>query len=198
MKIFRRKYDTFTDSRLVSNFLRNGSETAFRELYRRHTPKLYQLALRLLGGIEHDAEEAVQETWLNAVEAMPAFRWQAALRTWLTTITINSCRKRLRMRNLGMSYIEPEQLDKVPVAENLRFLQRIDLEQAIAALPDGYRAVLVLHDVEGYKHEEIAQMLEIAPGTSKSQLFHARKAIRKMLSESDSSKDEWKKNYQQD
>lgn len=186
MKIFNRYFGAFTDRQLVRIFLRTGNETAFRELYRRHTPKLYQLALRLLGGVEHETEEAVQETWLSAVEALPAFRWQAALRTWLTTIAVNNCRKCLRMKNRDMPNVEPERLDEFAAAGNSELLQRIDLEQAIAALPDGYRAVLVLHDVEGYKHEEIAQLLEISPGTSKSQLFHARKTVRKLLSESHS------------
>lgn len=166
-----------SDQSLAEALLRSGDERAFRELYGRHTPRLFQLVLRVVGGSEHDAEDVVQETWIRATEKLADFRWEAAFATWLTGIGLNVARGLLR-RNGRWTDLEgvPEPWRPPP-----RDGERIDLERAIALLPAGYRAVLVLHDVEGYKHEEIGELLGIAPGTSKSQLFHARKSLRQAL-----------------
>ncbi|HEY2956355.1 MAG TPA: RNA polymerase sigma factor [Candidatus Eisenbacteria bacterium] len=157
----------------------SGDERAFRELYRRHTPALYQLVLRMLGGMTADAEDVVQETWIRAVRQLTKFRWESSLRTWVSAIGLNLARETLRRR----ARTRTEELDKrlelrvAPVRDG----ERIDLERAIARLPNGYRTVLVLHDVEGYTHEEISRQLQIAVGTSKSQLFDARRAVRSLL-----------------
>jgi len=167
------------DRRLVSNFLARRDEHSFRVLYRRHTPALYQLALRLVGWNVQDAEEIVQDTWLRAIEALAEFRWESGLRTWLTGILINRSRELYRTRKKEQrTSIADELAVEVAVTENF---ERIDLEQVIAALPNGYRQVLVLHDIEGYTHEEIGRLLEIEAGTSKSQLSHARRAMRDSL-----------------
>jgi RNA polymerase sigma-70 factor (ECF subfamily) len=100
------------------------------------------------------------------------------LKTWLTGILINRVRELKREHN---RHNEEELPDEWPAAINARPGDRIDLEQAVARLPDGYRYVLVLHDVEGYTHEEISALLEISVGTSKSQLYHARRAVRAMF-----------------
>ncbi len=156
-----------------------GDEAAFRDLYRRHTPRLLQLALRLAGGDESDAEDVVQETWIRAAEKLDAFRWESAFGTWLHAIGVNvareSVRKRVRRREEAWPDEEP------PAAEPLDRLDAMDLERAIAALPAGYRTVLVLHDVEGFTHEAIAEQLGVTAGTTKSQLFWARRAIRALL-----------------
>lgn len=164
---------------MVRKFLSRRDESSFRELYRRHTPALYQLALRLAGWNVHEAEEVVQDTWVRAIEALAGFRWESSLRTWLCSIAINRCRElyRLRAKQSHALVIEPL-AEEIPHAENF---ERLDLEQAIAALPNGYRQVLVLHDVEGYTHEEISRLLEIEVGTSKSQLSRARHAVRESL-----------------
>jgi len=167
------------DRRLVRNFLVRRDEHAFRVLYQRHTPALYQLALRLVGWNVHKAEEIVQDTWLRAVEALAEFRWESGFRTWLSGILINRAREHNRTRKKEQHTIIADELAaEVAVTENF---ERIDLEQAIAELPNGYRQVLVLHDIEGYTHEEIGRLLEIGAGTSKSQLSHARRAMRDSL-----------------
>lgn len=168
-----------TDRQLVESIIASGDEVAFRELYRRHTPRLYQLLVRMLGGLEQDAEDVVQETWVRAVENASKFEWKSSFPSWLTGIGINRARELLRKRSRRPMFDLTEQSEPrtpvVPVGE------RVDLERALALLPDGYRTVLVLHDVEGFRHEEIAAQLGIATGTSKSQLFHARRHVRALL-----------------
>ncbi|MCI0696442.1 RNA polymerase sigma factor [candidate division KSB1 bacterium] len=179
MKILSRYLANLADRRLVSNFLARRDEPSFRELYHRHTPALYQLVLRLAGWNVHEAEEIVQDTWMRAIEALDGFRWESSLRTWLSGIAINRCRELYRQRARQSHEVMVEQLaQETSITENF---ERLDLEQAIAALPNGYRQVLVLHDVEGYTHEEISRMLEIEVGTSKSQLARARSSVREAL-----------------
>lgn len=157
-----------------------GDEGAFRQLYRRHTPRLHQLALRLLGGSEADAEDVVQDTWIKAVEKLDTFRWESAFGTWLHAIAVNVSREAARRRGRRQETEFPERMEPAAPAP-LERVEVMDLERAIAALPDGYRTVLVLHDVEGFTHEEIAEQLGIAAGTTKSQLFWARRAVRAQL-----------------
>ena len=157
-----------------------GDELAFRQLYRRHTPRLFQLVLRLVGGREADAEDAVQDTWLKASERLGTFRWECAFGTWLCAIGLNVVREQARRRSRRPEVDWPENHDP-PQAAPLARVDPMDLERAVGALPAGYRTVLVLHDVEGYTHEEIGTALGIAPGTSKSQLFWARQAVRSAL-----------------
>lgn len=159
-----------------------GDESAFRLLYRRHTPRLHQLALRLVGGTEADAEDVVQDTWIKAVEKLDSFRWESAFGTWLHAIAVNVAREAMRRRGRRQEVEFPELAEPASPAP-LDRVEVMDLERAIAALPDGYRTVLVLHDVEGYTHEEIAEQLGVAAGTTKSQLFRARRAIRTQLAD---------------
>ncbi|HKO98439.1 MAG TPA: sigma-70 family RNA polymerase sigma factor [Pyrinomonadaceae bacterium] len=163
------------DRVLVGRFMLTRDEATFRALYRRHTPALYPLALRLVGGSETEAEDAIQETWIRACKTLSVFEWKSTLRTWLSGILINRVREMhrdVRRRN------EEELLDECLNPTNARPGERIDLERAIARLSPGYRHVLVLHDIEGYTHEEVSAQLDISIGTSKSQLFHARRALR--------------------
>ncbi|HSL70694.1 MAG TPA: RNA polymerase sigma factor [Longimicrobiales bacterium] len=135
--------------------------------------------LRLLGGMDQDAEDVVQETWVRAVEGAARFEWKSSFPSWLTGIGINRAKELLRRRNQRPMFDLTEQnLPRAPIAP---LGERIDLERALALLPHGYRTVLVLHDIEGYRHEEIAERLGIATGTSKSQLFHARRYLRALL-----------------
>ena len=167
------------DRELVEAVVADGDERAFRELYRRHTPRLYQLILRMVGGVEQDAEDVVQETWVRAVDSAGKFEWKSSFPSWLTGIGINRAKELLRRRNRRPLFDLTEQME--PKAPTVPVGERIDLERALALLPDGYRTVLVLHDVEGFRHDEIAERLGIAAGTSKSQLFHARRYVRALL-----------------
>jgi RNA polymerase sigma factor (sigma-70 family) len=156
-----------------------GNEQAFRLLYRRHTPRLRHLLLRLLGEPRADAEDAVQETWMRAVAGLPRFRGDSAFGTWLVGIGVRTAGEALRRRYRRRESGDPEELAIAAPAAGAG--ERIDLERALAALPDRHRAVLVLHDVEGFTHEEIAARLGIPAGTSKAWLFRARRAVRAML-----------------
>ena len=161
----------------------SGDEAAFRQLYRRHTPRLLALVLRFLGGggNEADAEDVVQEAWVRAAGRLDQFRWEAAFGSWLSSIALNLAREQQRRHGRRKEVEWPEGRDEPPAVEPLSRVDTADLERAIAGLPTGYRTVLVLHDVEGYRHEEIADLLGVSVGTSKSQLFHARRAVRTQL-----------------
>jgi RNA polymerase sigma-70 factor (ECF subfamily) len=156
----------------------SGDEAAFRALYRRHTPALYRLALRLGGGDESWAEDLVQRAWIRAVEGLAGFGWRSAFRTWLSGIALNCAREQWRASRSSPEVDWNPDASAAPAADPGI---QIDLEWAIGRLPHGYRQVFVLHDVEGFTHEEIAGMLDIEPGTSKSQLFHARRQLRGLL-----------------
>lgn len=168
------------DRSLAGAVLARGDEAAFLALYRRHTPGLYRLALRLGAGDESWAEEVVQRSWIRAVEGLGGFEWRAAFRTWLSGIAVNCARELWRERRTDLE-IDASAEARVVAAVLPEPADRMDLERAIAALPPGARQVLVLHDVEGFTHEEIARMLSIEPGTSKSQLSHARRRMRERL-----------------
>jgi len=167
-----------SDRELAEALQLHGDERAFRELYRRHTPRLYQFVLRMLGGVEIDAEDVVQEAWIRATQRLGEFRWESSFSTWLTGIGLNLCRDLWRKRN-GRE-LDWEMVQE-PMASSSLNEERVDLERAIGLLPGGYRAVLILHDVEGCTHQQIGQRLGIAVGTSKSQLSCARKAMRELL-----------------
>jgi RNA polymerase sigma-70 factor (ECF subfamily) len=167
-----------SDQDLAARILNQGDERAFRTLYQRHTPYLYQFALRTLGGDEQEAEDVVQETWIRGVERLGTFRWDAGLRTWLVAIALNVCRGLFRRKDAGWLELADETMEgRTAVSPDTK----IDLEQALAQLPAGYRTVVLLHDLEGYRHEEIARELGTTVGTSKSQLFHGRRALRRLL-----------------
>ena len=151
------------------------------------------MALRLAGGNHSDAEDVVQEAWTRATRRLAGFEWRSSLSTWLQSIVINCARERWRVatwESLGdADAVEPQERKGFRTAHVASRTahgvgEAIDLERAIASLPEGYRAVLVLHDVEGYTHTEIAALCGISEGTSKSQLFHARRALRAKLSRS--------------
>ncbi len=168
------------DRDLAAAVARSGDEGAFRALYRRHTPALYRLALRLGGGDEAWAEELVQRSWIRAVAGLGEFAWRSTLSTWLGGIAVN-CARELWRESRGETSLAEEPRGQAPPGGSPGPEDRIDLERAIALLPHGYRQVFVLHDVEGYTHEEIGGLLGIEAGTSKSQLSHARRRLRATL-----------------
>lgn len=164
---------------------RRGELDAFEELYRLHATRLYSLAFRMLGNTA-DAEDAVQDTFLVAHRRLDSFRGDAALGTWLYRLAMNQCLDRLRSRSgrelrATDSIDEPDRAWQPPAARADRPIERIDLQNAIAKLPEGSRSVFVLHDIEGLEHREIGDVLGISEGTSKSQLHKARMRLREML-----------------
>jgi RNA polymerase sigma-70 factor (ECF subfamily) len=167
------------DRELVAEFLATRSEPAFRRLYRRHASAIYALLLRLTAGDAARAEDCLQDAWLRAVAGLGRFAWRSSRRTWVRGIAINCWREGWREDRRAPLRLVEDAEPEVPLAVSP--LDVIALERAVAGLPDGYRAVLVLHDVEGFTHEEIAEALGIVPGTSKSQLARARAAVRRSL-----------------
>jgi RNA polymerase sigma-70 factor (ECF subfamily) len=137
---------------------------------------MYLLVLRLLGRSGRHAEDVVQETWVRAASALGRFAWQSSLRTWLLGIAVNCSREVLRAASRDAAGNETPAAD--PESPPRQRPEKIDLERAIRELPDGYREVFILHDVEGLTHEEIGGRLGIDAGTSKSQLSRARRALR--------------------
>jgi RNA polymerase sigma-70 factor (ECF subfamily) len=150
-------------------------EAAFRTLYRRHTPAMHAVALRLLARNRTEAEDVIQEAWLRAVRGLAGFRGDSTLRTWLVGIAIRCALETARRRPAV------EWTEALASRTHAASVPELDLEWAIAGLAEGYRHVLVLHDVEGYTHAEIAGLLNISEGTSKSQLSRARAIVRRQL-----------------
>lgn len=168
------------DRKLVADYLNTRSEKAFLRLYHSKTPRLYKTALRLTQDVEL-SQEIIQQMWVIAIRKLADFEWRSELLTWLTRILINLYRTirrgKERLTNLSPQHVELA--TEIEMAVDLS----IDLEAAISQLPPGYRQIIILYDIEGYKHREIAELLDISEGTSKSQLFYARKSIREYLSD---------------
>jgi RNA polymerase sigma-70 factor (ECF subfamily) len=168
------------DHAFVVRFLRTHDEATFREIYRRHASSVYAFVRRFVGATDPEITDLAQDVWIRAVAALPRFAWRSTLRTWLLGIAVNRCREYLRERGSA----QPECQDLTADGERVLYhcsqaaIDRLDLEQLVSALPLGYREVLVLHDIQGHTHEEIAQILGLTVGTSKSQLSRARRALR--------------------
>lgn len=156
---------------------------AFEQLYRRHHARVHGVIVRLVGQAGARAEDLVQEAFVRAWQALPAFRFESAVSTWLHRLAVNTALMELRARRgrPGMDD-DDDALDSLPAADTAgnAMLGR-DLERAVATLPPRARAVLVLHDVEGWKHEEIAAELGMAVGSSKAQLHRARHLLRERI-----------------
>ncbi|MCB1553215.1 MAG: sigma-70 family RNA polymerase sigma factor [Xanthomonadales bacterium] len=159
----------------------DGDQRAFECLYRTHVGRVHAVVWRLAGGIEARAEEITQEAFIRAWRALPGFRADAAFSTWLHRLAVNTALMALRSRNpANESGGHEDDLLHLDDGSSCRGVA-LDLESAVARLPERARAVLVLHDVEGWKHEEIAQQLDMAVGTSKAQLHRARGLLRAWL-----------------
>jgi RNA polymerase sigma-70 factor, ECF subfamily len=167
-----------TESELIRG-ARQGEASAMHALYRRYAPRVLAIVRRMAGD-EALAEDWAQEAWIRVFRALPNFRGDAAFSTWLHRVAVNSALQGLRSRSRldgREAALLPEAAASAADATPLR----LSLERAVSRLPDGMRQVLVLHDVEGFTHEEIGAMLGIAAGTSKSQLFKARAKMRELL-----------------
>ena len=158
----------------------SGDASAFERLYRAHVARIHSLVRRMLS--DQETDEVAQDIFVRAWQKLGTFRGEAAFGTWLHRLAINVILG--RRETLGIRrqrYHEGDAiLDMVPSRE-AQVEMTMDFENAIEQLPDGARRVFVLHDVEGYRHEEIASMLGVATGTSKSQLHRARMALRRHL-----------------
>lgn len=157
-----------------------GDMRAFERLYRAHRPRVLALARRLCAA--DVADELVQDVFIRAWQKLHTFRGEAAFGTWLHRLAVNVCLGACQSAGLARRRFTD---DERPIADAPAVRRTpelaMDLERAIARLPDGMRHVLVLHDIEGFTHEEIAEQCGIAVGTSKSQLHRARLALRPML-----------------
>lgn len=176
----RRRVD---DKELIARVL-EGDPSAERRLYDAHVDRVFRLVYRMAGDLDR-AKDYTQETFIRAFSRLADFRGEAALSTWLGSIAIsvalNGLRKVRRMRDREVALDEAPQMGRLSVEAEPDLKTR--LAQAIDGLPDGYRAVFVMHDVEGYTHEEIASSLGVHPGTSKAQLFRARARLREALAD---------------
>ncbi len=170
--------DQRSDRELARLVVDEGDEAAFRTLYRRHNPRVNGFVLRMVGGDVAEAEDILQETWIRVARALDRFRWESALSSWISGIALNRVRELARKKKRSLVEVDGEWEVPVPPSATGR---RIDLERALELLPPGFRTVLVLHDVEGFTHQEIGKQLGITDGTSKSQLHGARKAMRRLL-----------------
>ncbi len=168
-----------TETQLIQS-AKQGDGGAIQALYRLYSRRVYAV-VRRLAGEDALAEDWAQETWIRAVRALPTFRGEARFSTWLHRIAVNTAlhARRSRERRAGKEEPLGDEFATRPAGGDA--LLRLRLERAIERLPEGMRRVLVLHDVEGYTHEEIGEMLGIAAGTCKSQLFKARARMRVML-----------------
>lgn len=159
-----------------------GDVGAFEELYRRNQGRIYALCLRMSGNPEA-AEELVQEAFVRAWQKLSTFRGRSAFSTWLHRVTVNVVlgHRRSSSRREARHLEAAEHAVPDNVVQMNHPGRAIDLERAIGGLPDGARKVFVLHDVEGFRHDEISRLVGIAVGTSKAQLHRARRLLRKAL-----------------
>jgi RNA polymerase sigma-70 factor (ECF subfamily) len=161
---------------------RAGDLAAFEELYREHAGRVYAICLRMTADPAR-AEELTQEAFVRAWEKLGSFRGSGEFGGWLRRLVINVvlAERRSRGRRLARE-TETEDVSRFRrPGEDPHPTSGLDLESAIAKLPPGARRVFVLHDIEGYRHDEIAKMLRVASGTSKTQLHRARKLLREAL-----------------
>lgn len=158
----------------------SGDHAAFERLYRRHVPRVTSLAVWLLDAGE--ADDAVQEVFIRVWQKLHTFAGQSSFGTWLHRVAVNLMLR--RRQTLGISRRRHNDDEATLAAVSARPEHpdlKVAIERAVEKLPHGAREVFVLHDMEGYKHDEIAELLEVDPGTSRSQLHRARLLLRQHL-----------------
>ncbi len=170
-----------------------GDERGFERIYRLHSQRVYALCLRMMRGNSPEAEELTQESFLQLFRKIGTFRGESAFSTWLHRLAFNIVLMRLRRHSFQVlsldEMLEPGEktaglLQKHIGSRDLRLagsLDRMDLERALEQLPPGYKAVFILHDVQGYQHREIAAIRGCTLGNSKSQLHKARARLQHLL-----------------
>lgn len=163
-----------------------GDMAAFEEIYRRHHRRVYSLCLRMTQN-QSEAEDLAQDVFVQLFRKVGSFRGESAFTTWLHRMTVNQVLMHFRKKKVRdeRSSEDEETPDRIePGTENpsaMPVVDRIALDHAIAQLPPGYRTTFVLHDIEGYEHEEVARIMGCSVGTSKSQLHKARMKLRMLL-----------------
>lgn len=176
------KIDDLTLTRLASG----GDMAAFEEIYRRHHRRVYAICLRMLQNTS-EAEDLTQDVFIQLYRKISSFRGDSAFTTWLHRMTVNQVLMHFRKRNVKFEKTTeegetPEQIvSGTANPDRMRIVDKIALENAIAQLPEGYKNVFLLHDVQGFEHEEVARILGCSVGTSKSQLHKARLKLQKLL-----------------
>ena len=181
-----------TEGELVSR-AKGGDQAAFEQLVVENQNRVYSLALRMLADPE-DAQDAAQEAFLNAWRALPSFKGESSFSTWVYRLTSNACidhlRRRKRRREVeavsltgqdGEGDWEPADHQSDPALQTERRMAREAVEQALQALPDPQREILVLRELSGLSYQEIGQALELDLGTVKSRIARARLALKKLL-----------------
>jgi len=167
---------------------RGGDQLAFEKLYRSHCDRIYGLCWRMCGGDRALAEDMVQEAFVRAWNKLHLFKGDSKFGTWLHRLTVNVVLsdRRIRVKRLQREQAFSDDIERVQVGDRDVFAGlRKDLEAAIAGLPERARTVLVLYDIEGYQHSEIAEMTGMAVGSSKAQLHRARKLVQEILKDSE-------------
>lgn len=163
-----------------------GDMSAFEKLYERHNRRVYSLCLRMTQNVA-EAEDLTQEAFIQLFRKIGSFRGESAFTTWLHRLTVNQVLMHFRKRSVKLERTTEEGETPVQIVRgtenpnNMPVLDRISLDSALKQLPPGYRSVFVLHDIEGHEHDEIAKILGVAVGTSKSQLHKARMKLRRLL-----------------
>ena len=175
-----------------------GDAAAFERIYRLHGRRVYSLCLRMVGNTA-EAEELAQEAFLQLFRKIHTFRGDSAFSTWLHRLAVNVVLMRLRKKTLAQTSLEemaePDEETGGPGKDlgtlDMRLsgsIDRVNLERAIDQLPPGYKTVFVLHDIQGYEHNEIAELMGCSIGNSKSQLHKARMRLRELLQEAEREK----------
>lgn len=169
------------ESRIIEDAI-SGDEAAMRQLWSRHAPHIDVVVRRLVGEDLDLAADVAQEVWIQIFRALPGYRGEAQFSTWAHRIAVNRTLNVLRSRKrLGALETEVQEDSAIVEIDTDRPFLAASIEAAAERLPPGARTVFVLHDVEGYTHEEIAERLGITSGGSKSQLFKARARLRTLL-----------------
>lgn len=185
--------EALPDDLMLARRAASGDSRAFERLYRLNVDRIYGLCLRLCHGDSSRAEQATQDAFVRAWEKLASFRGESRFSTWMHRLTVNVVLGERRLLRRWVSFEDEVQsgvdgqdgVDRLDPIEPLRqedIGSRIDLERALAKLPRGARTVLMLHDIEGYQHDEISALTGIAIGTSKAQLHRARRLLQAMLS----------------
>ncbi|MDX2154504.1 MAG: RNA polymerase sigma factor [Bryobacteraceae bacterium] len=156
---------------------RRGDVRAYEQLYASHAGRLKSIALHMLGN-RQDAEDAVQETFLKVFRGVNGFQGQSAIGTWMCRILINTCYDALRKPRPDGENVTVDLVSKAPSAP-----LRVALDSALKKVSPNYRMVFWLFEVEGYRHSEVAQILQVPEGTSKAWLFEAKRELRRLLTE---------------
>ena len=181
-----KKMTASATDRNLAQLAAGGDMAAFEEIYQRHHRRVYSICLRMLQNA-YEAEDLTQDVFIQLYRKIGSFRGDSAFTTWLHRMTVNQVLMHFRKRNVKYEKTteEGETPDQIVTGtadpERMRVVDKIALENAIGQLPDGYKNVFLLHDVEGYEHEEVARILGCSVGTSKSQLHKARLKLRKLL-----------------